>query len=128
MDIVPMRKISLKNKRIIESDPFFKECALKGIHSSCGGRLTIEHALTYSSKQIDELWNFVSLCEKHHAVGMYLDAGTIQKERNVWIALNRATDQELVAISKAIDYIFLRNRLNKKYGVYKKPNMISIKY
>ena len=42
----------------------------------------------------------------------------LNKEINVWIALNRATDEELKKYSKAIDYIRMREVLNKKYGVY----------
>lgn len=123
-----MNNIPAKLRKELATDPEYSVCALKGIHSSCDGRITWEHALTYSHKQIQERWAIVPLCEKHHAVGMYLDAGTLIKERNVWIALNRATDEELIAVSKAIDYLFERERLNKKYGVYKKPKMITINY
>lgn len=123
-----MNNIPARLRKELSEDPEYSECSMRGIHSSCDGRITWEHALTYKSKQIQERWAIVPLCEKHHAVGMYLDTGTLIKERNVWIALNRATDEELIAVSKAIDYIFVRDRLNKKYGVYKKLNMISIKY
>lgn len=82
----------------------------------CGGRITWEHALTHAGKQIDAVWAIIKLCERHHSVNSFQDGGDLNKEKNVWIALNRATDSELKSISKAIDYIGLRDRLNKKYG------------
>jgi hypothetical protein len=46
---------------------------------------------------------------------MYQDGGNLNKEKNIYIALERATDDELQAISKATNYIELRDRLAKKY-------------
>ena len=111
-----MRPISSKNKAIIDSDPYYKVCA-RHLDGSCDGRITIEHALIFRGKQIDELWNFVPLCEYHHAVGKYQDGGNLIKEINVWIALNRATVDELREVSKVVPYINMRERLNKLYGV-----------
>jgi hypothetical protein len=82
----------------------------------CGGRITWEHALTYGGRQIDEHWAIVKLCARHHAVDQYQDCGLLDKEKNVWLALNQATDAELLPYSKAIDYIDKRQRLNEKYG------------
>ena len=41
------------------------------------------------------------------------------KKINEWIALNRATDTEIVDISRAQDYFLYRAALNKMYGPYK---------
>lgn len=71
-------------------------------------------------KQIDEVWAIIKLCEYHHAVNTYQDGKGLDKEKNVWIALNRATDEELKKYSKAIDYIRERARLNTIYGIYSK--------
>lgn len=107
-----MRKISQPVKDILLLEP--DVCALKD--GNCGGRITWEHTLTYGSNQIDEAWAIIKLCEAHHSVGMYQDNGLLNKEKNIWVALNRATDEELLKYSKAIPYIEKRERLNKKYG------------
>ena len=44
------------------------------------------------------------------------DCGILNKEINEWIALNRASDEELEAVSKAIDYKRKREYLNGKYS------------
>lgn len=41
------------------------------------------------------------------------------KERFDWVMLNRATESELLSISKAIDYSKVRDRLNQKFGIPK---------
>jgi hypothetical protein len=110
-----MRKISqpVKDKLLQEKDI----CALKD--SNCSGRITWEHCLTFGGKQIDEAWAIIKICEYHHSVNKFQDIGGLNKEKNIWCALNKATDQELLKYSKCIDYIALRERLNKKYGTYK---------
>lgn len=110
-----MRKISPKVKSELEKEP--NVCA-RNIHKGCTGRITWEHTLIYGGKQIDEVWAIIKLCEFHHSVDNFQDGGDLNKEINVWIALNRATDEELKKYSKAIDYIRMREVLNKKYGVY----------
>jgi hypothetical protein len=112
-----MRKISNLHKAIIDSSPYYKKCARR-YDSGCGGRITIEHALVFGGRQIAELWNYVPLCEYHHGVLNYQDCGDLQKEKNVWIALNQATDEELKKYSKVVPYIRERDRLNVKYGKY----------
>lgn len=108
-----MRKISPKVKAQLEKEP--QVCA-RGKDGSCAGRITWEHALTYAGKQIDEVWAIIKLCERHHAVNGYQDMGAMNKEKNVWIALCRATDEELKKYSKAINLIDLRDRLTLIYG------------
>lgn len=108
-----MRRISQKVKNEVLAR---KQVCARRCDGGCDGRLTFEHAIIYAGKQLDKAWAIVILCEKHHAVNNYQDAGTLNKEKNVWIALNQATDTELMEVSKAVDYIALRARLNKKYG------------
>lgn len=108
-----MRKISLKVKEQLLQEP--QVCSRRS-DGSCKGRITWEHALTYAGKQIDEVWAIIFLCEYHHAVNNYQDNGNLTKKKNVWIALNRATDEELKKYSKAINLIEQRERLNKIYG------------
>jgi len=85
---------------------------------NCQGRITREHTLIYGGKQIDEVWAIIKICAYHHEVDEFQDGGGLNKEKNIWVALNRATDQELLKYSKVINYIEMRNRLNKKYGTY----------
>lgn len=110
-----MRKIPDKHKTLISTDPFYRKCCLEFL-GDCDGRITIEHALIHAGRQISEMFNYVPLCEFHHAVNKYQDGGDFHKDRSVWIALNRATDQEIKSISKAVDYFRMRNYLNEKYG------------
>lgn len=112
-----MRPISQRVKSVIASDYFYTKCA-RIKDGGCMGRLTMEHALIFAGKQVDEPFAIIPLCEFHHAVNRFQDGGDLQKEKNIWIALNRATDQELEKISKAVNYISLRERLNTKYGKY----------
>jgi hypothetical protein len=42
------------------------------------------------------------------------------KERLDWIMLNRATDEQLSEYSKAEDLITKRQKLNQKFGEWKK--------
>lgn len=109
-----MRPISKDVKNILDSEPDI--CLLKD--SNCSGRITREHCLTYGGRQIDEAWAIIKICAWHHSVDQFQDGGGLNKEKNVWVALNRATDDELLKYSKAINYISMRERLNKIYGIY----------
>ena len=53
-------------------------------------------------------------------VNSFQDAGTMNKERNVWIALNQATIEDLEAFPHAFpSYLSQKERLNRKFGMYK---------
>jgi hypothetical protein len=88
------------------------------LDGGCRGRLSIEHCLTFAHNQIDEAWACLLLCTYHHAIEEHTNSGGMNKERNVHLALNQATDEELLKYSKAINYLALRDRLNKLYGSY----------
>lgn len=109
-----MRKISDPVRKVINTDPYYTKCA-RCNEGTCKGRITMEHTLIYAGKQIDEVWAIIPLCEYHHAVNQYQDGGDLKKELNICIALNRATDEELLKYSKATNYIALRKQLNEKY-------------
>ena len=108
-----MRKVSENTKKVILAR---KQVCARQSDGGCGGRLTWEHAIIYGGRQLDEPWSIILLCARHHAVDEYQDGGDLQKEKNVWHALNQATDDELQAVSKAIDYIRLKKTLNEKYN------------
>ena len=110
-----MRKVSSKVKKQLISE---NSVCSRVSDGGCAGRITWEHAIIYAGRQVDEPWAIIKLCARHHAVDEWQDKGDLQKEKNVWIALNRATDDELRRISKVVDYLRERERLNKKYGHY----------
>jgi hypothetical protein len=115
-----MRPIPDRLKQEMASDEYYSKCArCKDGH--CSGRITWEHAIIHAGRQLNEKWAIIPLCEYHHGVNQFQDGGDLKKEKNIWIALNRATDQQLIKYSKAIDYIWLRDKLNKTYGEYKNP-------
>jgi len=110
-----MSKIPKQLLAEILADEYYKKCSRKN-DGGCDGRITFEHALIYGGKQLQKKFAIIPLCARHHEVDEYQDNGDLEKERNVHIALNRATDSELREISKAINYFAMRDRLNKIYG------------
>ncbi len=118
MNAVPKK---LRNKWAMEDLLGMPRECLRSDEGNCAGRLTKEHAIIYAGKQLQEEWAILDICEFHHGINNFQDRGDLNKEKHVWIALNRATDEELVAISKCIDQIALRERLNAIYGVYQEP-------
>lgn len=109
-----MRTIPAKLKKEILLNPYYKVCARKD--SDCDGRITWEHAIIFAGRQVNEMWAIIPLCTYHHSVDLHQDGPGLNKEINVWIALNRATDDQLREVSKVIQYIRERNRLNSIYG------------
>lgn len=107
-----MRKISKRVKDIVASRPQICRRANEG---NCGGRITWEHCIIHAGRQLDEAWAIIELCEYHHDVNTYQDRGDLKKELNVHFALQQATDEELKSVSKAIDYLELKKRLEEKY-------------
>lgn len=87
-----MRPISPKFRKQIDEDPYYRVCARKGY--DCSGRITIEHAYIYAGRQIDEMWNFVPLCEHHHLYD------GLDKKENQRLALQRATPADLAKYPK----------------------------
>ncbi|MGI9118432.1 MAG: hypothetical protein ACR2IQ_02695 [Minisyncoccia bacterium] len=92
-----------------------KKC-LRADEGDCKGRLTKEHVLTWKGKQIQEDWNILDICAYHHAVDQYQDCGKMNKEKHIWLALNRCPTERLIELSKAENYILKKELLNKKYG------------
>ena len=117
-----MRQISQKTRKVLDTDRFYKQCARRGVAGHyCEGRLTMDHAVIYAGRQVDKPWAIVPLCAKAHSVDYFQDGGEHDKEISLWIALNRASDDELREVSKAIPYNRERARLNLKYGFYTPP-------
>lgn len=92
---------------------------LRSDEGDCQGRITMEHAIMYAGKQVQEEWAILPICEFHHGVNNFQDRGNLNKQKHVWIALNRAPEERLREMSKGEDKIALRGRLNAIHGVYK---------
>jgi hypothetical protein len=107
----------------IGSDLEYSRCGIQGLLGhTCAGRVTREHAIIHAGKKVQEKWAIVPLCASGHGVDFFQDAGTeVAKEVRVWMAVNRATDEELRKVSKVVSYFRERDRLNAKYGVYVAP-------
>lgn len=117
-----MHAIPAQLRRELSQDSFYRTCARKDLFGHiCAGRITWEHALVHAGRQIQARWAILPVCAKGHAVDGFQDAGDMQKDLHVWIALNRASNEELQSISAATDYRALRDRLNAKYGTYQEP-------
>lgn len=100
------------------ADSYYTRCARRdALHDhqcECdertGRMIEWEHAFIFAGKQIQEKWAIIPSCWwAHRGPGMV-------KEINEWIALNRATDEELLKYSKAVNLIAKRNYLNTIYG------------
>lgn len=106
MEAMPFYHTCIRNKllndHVCETDPLRP-----------GKPVDWEHAIRYAGKKLNEIWAIIPICWLVHRGPM------LNKEINVWIALNRASDEELLAISKAENYIAKREYLNSIYGVPK---------
>lgn len=107
----------------IDNDPEYSRCALLGLQfGECQGRCTKEHALIHAGKKVQLKYAIIPCCAAHHGVDFFQDAPTeAPKEVRVWVAVNRATDEELISISKVVNYLRERDRLNEKFGEYVPP-------
>lgn len=102
-----MRPIPKKLIKELEADPYYEKCARLG--PACNGIVTWEHSMIYSNKQINKRWAILPLCWHHH-LGRGLD-----KNINRYLALSRATDEDLAEYPKA-DFIQLKKFLISKYS------------
>jgi hypothetical protein len=97
-----MRPIPKKLRDELNGDPYYSRCCLND--EDCSGRIEWHHAINYRT-QLNERWAIVPTCYNHHYGGKeYL-------ERLELVALERATIEQLQAISKAVNYIQRRDYL-----------------
>jgi hypothetical protein len=101
-----MRPIPLATRERIANDPYYQRCARQS--AECSGRTTIEHSMKVRNRQIDDYWNLIPLCVYHH-LGRGLD-----KEYNRYLALRRATDEDLAKYPKT-DFKQMKKYLIEKY-------------
>lgn len=90
-------------------DPWYTRCCY------CGKDKEIQwhHVFIFAGRQVNAKWAIVPACEKHHRE---VNTNPDMKDYFQWIALNRATNVELKAMSKAVDYLAMRERANEGRG------------
>lgn len=122
-----MNNIPKKLRAELAEETFYHYCARQdALHDhECqrdpmrpGQAVEWEHALVYAGKQVQKRFAIVPLC-------WYVHRGPgLNKEINVWIALNRASDDELLELSHkgGRDYFKYRFFLNSRFGVYPGEN------
>jgi hypothetical protein len=96
------------------SDPYYQVCARRNQY--CDGRITLEHAIIYAGRQVNEKWAIIPLCEYHHSVNKHQDGGGLDKRWNEWLAIGRMTEEDKKKYPREKwdqKYQFL----NKKYGI-----------
>lgn len=76
-----------------ESDPKWWYCARRD-EGGCKGRLTVEHALYYGGKKIQDRFALIRLCAYHHGVDEYANCYGQNKRRHREIALAQATEED----------------------------------
>ena len=94
----------------LNEDPFYKKCCLSYL-GGCSGRIERHHNLIYAGRQYQAKFCILPACHDHHDMARNKEI----KERFDQVMLNRATESEILSISKAINYKDVRDRLNKKY-------------
>ena len=83
----------------ILSDEINRKC-IRIKTGQCEGRITLEHAIIFAGKQVNEKWAILPVCEYHHAVGIYQDGGDLDKRYHEYVALSRLmslSSEEIVA-------------------------------
>ena len=85
-----------KLRKELSKDSYYKKCSRKEVFNDheCQGRIRLEHSLIYGGRQIQERWAIVPLCEFAHSVDNFQDGGILNKEKNLYIALSRATIED----------------------------------
>lgn len=108
-------------------DPEYHFCMRQAYFNDhiCRGRLTLEHAFIHAGKQINEKWAIIAICAWSHDVDQYQDGGNLDKEKNQYIALVRATVEELEKYPKT-DWGQLYDYLIGKYGIPKRPTKFDL--
>lgn len=108
-------------RRQMAEMPFYSVCARQVALSDheCSGvngepffRLTWEHAMIHGSKKVQEIWAIIPLCPLVHL------GNELNKEINQWIALSRATDEEIEKYPRT-DWVQRRGYLVQKYGIFR---------
>lgn len=114
-----MNNIPPKLRERLAADPFYAVCSMRHLTNHvCKGKVTWEHSIIFAGSQLQERWAIIPLCEWGHSVNSYQDGPGLDKKKNIWIATQRATVEELRVISKALDYVKFAQKLSDEFGHY----------
>jgi len=113
-------------KEILD-DPAYHVCMRNEIFNDhiCRGRLTLEHAIIHAGRQVNEKWAIMSLCAWAHDVDEYQDGGNIDKDKNRYCCIIRASEEDLVKYPKK-DWVQMRKYLESKYGKPKRKKPFTL--
>lgn len=106
-----MRPIPPRLRAEMADDPYYTKCCLANL-GGCSGKIEWHHVIIWKGRQLNEKWAIVPACQYHHR------RAELRPEKDLFLleALNRAKDEELTVISRAINYMHLKSRLNAIYG------------
>lgn len=119
-----MNNMPIKLRRELATDSFYGTCARNDVlhdhecegdpvRGHYGRMIEWEHALYLASKQVQKKFAIVPLCWwAHRGPGM-------DKDIAQWIALSRATLEELASISRGVSYAQRLRYLNGRFGRYR---------
>lgn len=122
-----MRPIPPKMKKDMLEDPEYHACMRNAyfLDHICQGRLTLEHAFIYAGKQINEKWAIIAICAWSHDVDLYQGGGNLDKKKNQYVALMRATNEDLEKYPKE-DWEQMRKYYIGLYGIPKRPRKFEL--
>ena len=122
-----MRPIPPKMKKEILSMPEYKTCMRNEMFDDhiCHGRITLEHAFIYQGKQINEVWAIVSICAWAHDVDEYQGGGNLDKEKNQYCGLIRASEEDLAKYPRR-DWGQLLKYFIGQYGQLEEPKSFTL--
>ncbi len=102
--------IPVKLRKELSEDKFYKKCCITG---RTDGKIDFHHNLIFAGKQVQEKFAILPV---HESIHKYHNGLTTEvKEKLNWIMLSRATNKELLKYSKAVNYLEMKKRLDKKF-------------
>ena len=107
-----MRPIPLKIRKQLAEDPNMKVCIYTSEDApnhDCGGRITFEHAIVYSGRQVTDAWATVPCCENHNS------GRAMVKTYNRLRALEKATPEDLAKYPR-VDWEQEKRFLKSKFS------------
>ncbi len=115
-----MQPIPQKHRKIIGTDPYYKQSCLTGKKARVGDRIVIHHAWEYAGKQISELWNYCPLLDSEHSPYSKIPSvhnNHEMKEKVQLIAMEKAGLKNLVINYPKKNWAQIYKFLSEKYGV-----------
>ena len=100
-----------KLREEMANDKFYEKCCITGL-SKNAVKIEWHHNLMFGGKRVNAKFCILPLADFVH------DKITKYKEKCDWIMWSRASEEEIVKYSKAVNYKRELEQLNKIYGIY----------